>query len=36
VLKQLKILEEAARNVLELSVRLGKVYIITNAGEGWV
>jgi len=26
----------AAKKILELSVKAGKTYIITNAGEGWV
>ena len=35
---QLKIskLEELVKNLLELSLSKGDVYIITNAGEGWV
>ena len=33
---QLKSLEVTAKKLLEMSVRLGTTYIITNAGEGWV
>ena len=36
VYKQMKILEVAAKKVLEMSVNFGITYIITNAGEGWV
>lgn len=32
----MKNLEIAAKKILEMSVKLGKTYIITNAGEGWV
>lgn len=36
VMKQIKMLESYAKKILEMSVRFGKTYIITNAGEGWV
>jgi hypothetical protein len=36
VLRQIKLLEHTALKILELSVKNGKTYIITNAGEGWV
>ena len=35
-MKQIKLLEIIALKILELSVKHGKTYIITNAGEGWV
>ena len=36
VLQHIKILEEVAIRMLEVSIKQGKVYIITNAAEGWV
>jgi hypothetical protein len=36
VMDQLKQLEVTAKKLLEMSVKLGTTYIITNAGEGWV
>lgn len=36
VLAQVKSLEEVAFKILNLSVKYGKTYIITNAGDGWV
>ena len=36
VLQQVRSLEEVAFKILTLSVKYGKTYIITNAGEGWV
>jgi hypothetical protein len=33
---QMKNLEISAKKILEMSVKFGKTYIITNAGEGWV
>ena len=36
VLDQIADLEKAAKKILEMSIRNGITYIITNAGEGWV
>lgn len=36
VKQQLKKLEEMAHNILTKCMDLGKVFIITNAAEGWV
>jgi len=36
VYKQLEVLDAVAVKALELSVKYGQTYIITNAGEGWV
>jgi len=31
-----KLLEEASAKLLDMSVKCGKTFIITNAAEGWV
>ena len=36
VMAHIKVLEETSKRMLELAVKFGKVYIITNACEGWV
>jgi hypothetical protein len=36
VLQHIKMLEQTTKKILELSVKHGKTYIITNAQEGWV
>ena len=36
VLQHIKVLEEVAYKMLELSITYGKTFIITNAAEGWV
>ena len=36
VMKQMTILEKYTTKILEMSVKHGVTYIITNAGEGWV
>lgn len=36
VMEHLAILEKKAKQILELSVKYGQTWIITNAGEGWV
>lgn len=36
VLEAIHQLEIAAKRMLETAIKYGKVYIITNAAEGWV
>ena len=36
VQQHIKLLEQTAKKMLELAVKYGRVYIITNAAEGWV
>jgi hypothetical protein len=36
VMQHIKLLEEATKRMLEVSLQHGKTYIITNAAEGWV
>ena len=36
VMQHIKILEQTTKRMLELAVKFGRVYIITNACEGWV
>ena len=36
VQQHIKLLEQTSKKMLELAVKHGKVYIITNAAEGWV
>ena len=36
VQQHIKLLEQTAKKMLELAVKFGRVYIITNAAEGWV
>lgn len=36
VQQHIKLLEATAKKMLDLSVKYGRVYIITNAAEGWV
>ena len=36
VQQHIKLLEQTAKKMLEVAVTYGRVYIITNAAEGWV
>ena len=36
VMQHIKLLEQTTKRMLELAVAVGRVYIITNACEGWV
>ena len=35
-MQHIKLLEQTSKRMLELAVAVGRVYIITNACEGWV